>query len=334
MSDALAIAAVTATLRDLIARATDIPGANVTTKPLDKARPDANGADQLNLFLYQTALNGAWRNMDIPQQTRPGETAQPPLALNLHYLLTAYGERDDDARGHGWLGKAMLTLHDHPVLGAAEIAAAFPESTLRLQIERVRITPQPMSLDEMSKLWTTFQTQYRISAAYEAQVVLIESLRARRTPLPVLTRGRDDRGVHAQPDLIPPFPTIVDVRPPNRQASARLDDPVTIAGFHLDGESVAVRFTRSPLEPPRIAPAAGTPEEVVVTVPNDPANVPAGVYTIAVRTTRAGSPDRFTNEWPLQIAPVISAITPATASAGDRRLRLRRRGRRRRLPSR
>jgi len=46
-----------------------------------------------------------------------------------------------------------------------------------------------MSLEDVSKLWTTFQTQYRISAAYEVSVVIIESSRIVKTPLPVLTRG-------------------------------------------------------------------------------------------------------------------------------------------------
>ena len=67
----------------------------MTTLPLDKARGNNNN-NQLNLFLYQIARNAAWSNRDIPQQVKPGETGVPPLALNLYYLVTAYG-RDDDA---------------------------------------------------------------------------------------------------------------------------------------------------------------------------------------------------------------------------------------------
>ena len=38
----------------------------------------------------------------MPRQLRPGESGTPPLALNLHYLLTAYGrgESDNDAVSH------------------------------------------------------------------------------------------------------------------------------------------------------------------------------------------------------------------------------------------
>ena len=59
-----------------------------------------------------------------------------------------------------------------------------PGSNLHEQIERVRITPQPLSLEEISKLWAAFQTNYRLSAAYQAAVILIESTApcARRCP--------------------------------------------------------------------------------------------------------------------------------------------------------
>ena len=100
--------------------------------------------------MYQTQINAAWRNMDMPGQIRPNETGQPPLALDLYYLLTAY-ERDDgdpSVMAHRLLGRAMRVLHDHPVLGADEIRAALANNDLADQIERIRITPQTMSVDE------------------------------------------------------------------------------------------------------------------------------------------------------------------------------------------
>ena len=321
MSNSLAIATVTATLAKLITDGVkDLPGANVTTKPLDKAHADYN-SNQVNIFLYQTVLNAAWRNMDMPRQIQPGETGRPPLALNLHYLITVYGAGDEDGPSHQLLGKAMSALHDHPVLGATDLQNVLPSSGLESQIERVRITPLPLSVDDISKLWTAFQTQYRVSTAYEVEVVLIDSTRPSSTPLPVLTRGQNDAGITAQPNLIPPFPAILDVQPQKLQPAARLNEPVTILGNHLDGDSVAVRFTTAwpltpPLTPPAV-PAIGTADQVVVTVPNDPANFPAGSYTVAVKITRAGQPDRFTNEWPLQIAPTISHIAPVSPPAGD-----------------
>lgn len=332
MSNSLAIAAVTATLQQMLndtqggITATLPPGVptnlglssvSVTTKPLDKARDTTANDNQVNIFLYQTLPNAAFRNMDLARQVHPGETALPPVALTLHYLLSAYAKDDNDTVAHIMLGQAMRIFHDNAVLDQEAIKNALTGNDLYEQVERVRLTQFPLQSDEIAKLWTAFQTQYRISAAYQADVVLIESRQASRTPLPVLTRGAGDSGVSAQADLIPPFPAISNVQPPKQQASAKLGDSLTISGFHLDGSTVSVRFSSSRLAIPRVVPATGTANKVTVTVPNDPANLPAGFYTVAVIVTTAGQPDRFTNEFPLQIAPVASGINPQNAPVGN-----------------
>ena len=193
-------------------------GTRLQRKPPDEARNSTN-PNQLNLFLYQVLPNAAWRNMDIPQRVKSGETSVPPLALNLYYMVTAYGLDNDDTFGHRLLGLAMRILYDHPLLGAQEIKAALPnpiDSDLENQVERVRITLQPLSVDEIFRLWSGFLTQYRVSVAYEVAVVLIDSTLPTRTPLPVLTRGKSDKGVTSQADMTPPFPTLTTATPPKQ----------------------------------------------------------------------------------------------------------------------
>ncbi|MEP6898105.1 MAG: DUF4255 domain-containing protein, partial [Rhodanobacter sp.] len=181
MSNVLAIAATTRTLRNLLLAQmpvldTELNDLEVTLQPPDIARKGISKA-QLNLFLYQVVANAAWRNLDMPGQVRSGETASPALALNLHYVITAWGrgDNDSDALSHRVLAAAMSTLHDRAVLDGNDIRNALPDNDLATQVERVRITPLPQSVDELSKLWTAFQTSYRTSAAYEATVVLIDS---------------------------------------------------------------------------------------------------------------------------------------------------------------
>lgn len=320
MSNPLAIAAVTATLRNVLVNGINddpgLAGALVSTQPPDRAR-GTNTVNQLNLFLYQTAVNAAWRNRDMPRQVAPGETGQPPLALTLSYLITAYGRDNEDVPGHHLLGRAMSILHDHPLLGAAEIEAAFPDADLNDQIERVRITPQPLSLEELSKLWTTFQTQYRISAAYQVSVVLIESALAARSPLPVLTRGAGDQGITSQPDLIPPFPALTSALPPARQPAVRLGEILTLGGYHLDGASLTVRFSNPRLTAPVPHQVlSSTATEVRVQVPdaagdpNAPLRWVAGFYSVSVVVSRPGEPDRETNEIPFALAPRITGALP------------------------
>jgi len=327
MSNELAIGAVTATLHNLllnVSQNTGLSGASITTKPPDKARDEA--INQINLFLYQVLPNAAWRNMDIPQRVKSGETSMPPLALNLYYMVTAYGDGDNDVFGHLLLGHAMRILYDNSVLGPDEIKTALASapynlggdnSELQNQVERVRITLQPLSVEEIFRLWSGFLTQYRVSVAYEVAVVLIESNQAARTPLPVLTRGKDDRGITAQGDMIPPFPTLVAAIPPNLQTSVRLGDILTLNGFHLDVKNPAVRFTHTRLGITQIlAPEPGTASDTMtVKIPdNAPNDWPTGFYTLEIDFTREDdSAPATTNELPLSLAPQIEATPPISA---------------------
>jgi Pvc16 N-terminal domain len=326
MSNSRAIAAVTATLQSILQHGVDADpafnGTSVTVLPLDKARGNNTG-NQLNLFLYMLVRNAAWANADMPRQVRPGEIGFPPLPLNLYYLLTAFGQDDDTASpfGHELLGKAMSLLHDHPVLSADDILAAnWPtDNDLAHQLERIRITFNPLSLDELSKLWTGFAMQYRLSAGYEVGVALIESERATRTPLPVLTRGPKDQGVAAQADLTPPVPTLLTIAPPPGRPSAQLNDIVTLDGVHLDGSNVGVQFSHPLLSAPiEVAPQAGSSDTTLaVQIPNAPAAWPAGFYRVSVLVQRSGEPfRRETNELALALAPTIS-IVPLSAPAGN-----------------
>lgn len=328
MSNALAIASVTATLQSIlqsgVTTQSDLSDAQVTILPLDKAR-GSNTSNQLNLFLYMIARNAAWVSADMPRQVQPGEMAFPPLPLTLYYLITAFGRDDDVAQpfGHELLGKAMSVLHDHPVLSANDIHSAIqvllPASDLDRQVERLRITLHPLSIDELSKLWTGFAMQYRLSAAYEVSVALIESTRSANNALPVLARGKNDQGVSSQPNLTSPLPTLSGIVLPNSQPAARLTDVITLTGVNLDGTALGIKFNHPLWSAPVTQPpqAGATSTSVPVQIPNDPANWPPGFYTVSVLVTRPGeSFQRETNQLSFALAPSIS-VAPASAPAGS-----------------
>jgi hypothetical protein len=319
MSNPLAIAAVTAALRNLLqaglATDPDLNDITVTMQPLDRARVNGTTANQMNVFLYHVLPSGAWRNMDMPGRVRSGETGSFPLGLNLYYLLTAFGKENDNTRpfSHQIMGRALSILNDHPLLGSQEIQNSLPNNDLWNQVERVRFTLQPFSVEEIAKLWTGFQTQYRLSVAYEAAVVLIESTRPIATPLPVLTRGPQDSGIVAQGNILSPFPTLSKIQLPNQQVTAKLGDKITLLGHNLSGTQVKIQFTpaRLPAPPPVAADAGATDTQITVTIPNDPANWPAGVYSVQVLLTQ--NPDNLTtNILPMAIAPQITSKLPMT----------------------
>jgi Pvc16 N-terminal domain len=306
LSNHHAIAAVTATLRALLNRGLNV---NTTTvRPPDRI-DSTNGSAHLNLFLYQTSQSAALRNMNWPQKVKPGETAPPPLTLNLYYLITAYGpdEADEDLASHGLLGQAMSVLHDHPLLGAEEIQAATSklDSDLHNQVERIRITPQPMSLEEMSKLWTIFQTNFRISAAYEVSVVLIDSKRPAKTPMPVLSRGKDDEGATG----LMPLPVLGSIKIPEGQLSAKLGDKLTITGFNLSGSNlkVLIQPPYQTSETELVIVGQSTDTEIVAELPTDATKFPAGYYKLLVTLRKDGELfDRSTNTLFFALAPKIT----------------------------
>lgn len=198
MANHLAIATVTATLGQALTAAftADKIGGATTTMVSPDAPPASLPSVGANVFLYQTAPNGAWRNEDLPTRTSSGEPAsRPRTAVDLHYLLTFYG---DEAKfePQSALGSAVRALHARPVLTPPQIEDAMTafgvlaQSDLAADVERVRLTPLPLTLEELSKLWSVFfQRRYRLSVGYRASVVLIDAPDPGGSGLPVLRRN-------------------------------------------------------------------------------------------------------------------------------------------------
>jgi len=342
MSSPLAIAAVTAVLRDLLNNGLidhNITGSlgnnvDVTAVPPDTIAVDGVGVrTQLNLFMHQVTPNTGWRNEGLPSRDGRGtRLSNPPLALDLHYLLTAYGSAE--LHSEILLGYAMHLLHETPVLDRQAIRTALSGGTvpgailppafqalsaadLADQVEQIKITPMTMSTEETSKLWTALQAHYRPTAAYHVSVVLIEAQRATRGALPVLTRGPRDpisgreRGVMAGASLIPPYPLLTAIALPQQQVAAKQGDVVTLQGHNLEGSNVRVRFDHPRLANP-IDLALGNNangERINVTLPNNAAAHtawPPGGWNITVVLQRPGeTTDRSTNSLPLLLAATL-----------------------------
>jgi len=353
VSNALAIAGVSAVLRDLLDsglidhQVTDALGAGVTVSSLAPDVVPIEGTDaapRLNLFLYQVTPNAAWRNVDLPSRDGNGSRVRnPPLALDLHYLLTAYGVADLQAEV--LLGYGLQLLHENPVLSRQAIRTALNPSPvngsllptvfqalrsadLAEQVELLKITPSTMNAEEMSRLWSALQAHYRPTSAFQVSVVLIQPDRPAVSPLPVLTRGRfdttlqRDEGVVVTPGMVPPYPTLdsVLVAAHSTPSTLRLGDTATARGHHLAGTSrvVVLRNDRFGIAH-EIAAASGTDEgRFDFTVPNLPVALPAGLYRLELRVLRPGETvSRTSNALPVALAPAITTFPPtAMARSG------------------
>lgn len=100
------------------------------------------------------------------------------MALDLYYLLTAYGAQEFHTEV--LLGGALKLLTESPMLaagsGAQREAMTFPKLASPL-----KLTPRFLTFEEMSKLWSGLQARYRPSIVCQVSAVVIEgSAQSRR----------------------------------------------------------------------------------------------------------------------------------------------------------
>lgn len=338
MSNALAIAAVTATLKDLISDSllgldlSSIGSISVTATPPDRITTGQTEPNQLNLFLYQVTPNSGWRNHNLPTRDGSGQRLRSaPLALDLHYLLTAYGAQDLAAEA--LLGLAMLALHDTPGLDRARLRSVlglpnppfgdFSALNLAEQIESLKITPQYLGGEELSKLWTAMQARYRPSMAYLVSVVLMESEANSRQAQPVLKRGEDDRGPSARAAAAPRLESI---RPAASDLlrAARLGDALLVEGRYLQAADAELVFEHPRASTARALPVAATASQNALQAQLPVAGVDAGamaewiagLYAVRLRVAPPGQPAVVSAPIAMMLAPRLS-VSPLNAAPGE-----------------
>jgi hypothetical protein len=197
------IAAVTAVLKSLlgnclvaVANRIGIGEVNMTALPPDRLATSADERSQLNIFMYRIgAFSALTKNAPPPMQAikhSSGNAGCPsaPLLVELSYLITAYAA--EEFHSEILLGAVMQLLHETPVLtpekirGALEplsakgnrvhsdsLKAAIAASDLANQVQQVKIAPQFLSFEDMSKLWSALQARYRPSMCYQVSAVMI-----------------------------------------------------------------------------------------------------------------------------------------------------------------
>jgi hypothetical protein len=303
VSSALAIGAVTAILRDLLNNGLidhNLSGVlngnfevTVLSPDLITTNSGAPDVDRLNLFLYHVTPNLGWRNVGLPSRDAQGDRlSNPPLALDLHYLLTAYSKEPFHAEI--LLGYAMQLLHETPVLTRKAIRTALDPSPplngsilpkpfqdlsaadLAEQVEQLKICPMAMSTEEMSKLWTAFQTHYRPTAAYQISVVLIESRQSTKSALPVL-----ERNIYVAP-FQQPFIERVESSTGANQPIA-IGSTLVIRGRQLKAEFTKIKLGRLEID---VLPAELSDTQITLPLPRLPApqlnSLRAGVQAVQV----------------------------------------------------
>jgi hypothetical protein len=242
------------------------PTMNVTLLAPDETGP----ARRINLFLYKITENTFLKNQDWQvSRTDPGRVVPPPLSLNLHYLLTPYAQNDSETgntNAHEILGEAMRVLHENPVLPAQHLVDGLDDAH-----EQIKIIPDHIDLDELSKIWSTFGQPFRLSIGYEVSVVQLDQS-------PDLEQDMPTRVVSVGvPSVEAPFrvPRVTAVTPDNVVAGSA----ITFSGENLHGRRASVIISgRQVLTAEEILADSF---EVMV-----PADLPAGFHQIRVDISR------------------------------------------------
>jgi Pvc16 N-terminal domain len=320
MSNALAIAAVTAVVKDLLenglvsdAIVSSIGDVVVTALPPDRISVGGDERPQINLFLYQVTQN---RNIDLTSaefRQKKTRSTNPPLALNLHYLLTAYGAKDFQAEL--LLGYAMHLLHKTPVMSqdlietclhnAAKVSSSstlaqaltlisIPD--LARQIGKIKICTEFFTMEDTSKLWSSMQTNYRPSAAYQVSSVIIDS--------------NDDKSADR---LLPSFyePKIEQIIPPSETDGKIVAGSIlTIGGKRLRSDRTCIRM--SGIEQP-IVPKNIHDNQISFPLPS---GLMAGIHSLQVLHLVMRSPYTPADEIPSNIIAFI--LHPQLIATVDR----------------
>jgi hypothetical protein len=340
MSGFAAIGGVSATLQALLADRVEKPPevtVDPTPIPVHVGIPPEDSDDEvrLNLFLYRISENPFLKNQEIPGRGQGNGYGHPPLSLNLHYLLTAYGRVGsggvttgtpvDERIAHYLLGNAMRILHDFPVITEnllLDSGAPALHTSLRGEYEKVKLTLDPISLEDVSKVWTALDRPYRLSAAYEVSVVQIESTNPNRHPRRVgepPPAGPRVRAVSGRRPLIREI-----VGEPLSGPYARIGDQLRIRGANLTGDDLSVTLGDTDVTAGLIG---GGEDELSLIIPDDPGLQP-GVLPVRIRArVDIGDPPQRrvafrSNAGAFVLVPSLESVTPATVTATPRRITL------------
>jgi hypothetical protein len=308
MSDFRAIAAVSSSIRNLLDAEMELQ-ASVSIAAPDVDVTGITGK-RVNLFLYKVEENAALKNMDLPGRGHPGAYGRPPLSLDLHYLMTAYGgDAEEELETQQLLGDAMRVLHSHSVILGANL-----DTAIRNEIEHIKLYLEPLSLEELTKVWSATTKPLRLSVSYLVTVVQIENLQPRKFP-----RGVGEPPVGGPRIKAVTFraPRIDEVRvirhddPQNRErrvAYARIGDRLVLRGRDFTSDGLRVLVGDDVLAPV----VSITPERIEVTIPDHVALQPGATRVVVQNDLLLGDPETAHRGFTSNVAAFV--LVPAVAS--------------------
>jgi hypothetical protein len=150
----------------------DALGTMVVTldNPEEMAEREQEG---VSVWLYRLDRDDQSLN-EPPRRIAPDRLLRRPLPLRLHYLLTP--QVDHHPRDHAAeleqliLGKVLQVFHD-----ASSLAGARLVDTLSGRPFEFFIRLEPLTLEQITRVWDAVERSYQLCVSYEVSIVPIES---------------------------------------------------------------------------------------------------------------------------------------------------------------
>jgi hypothetical protein len=157
-------------------------------------------SEGVSLWLYRLQRDEQTLNLP-PKRLSADRVEPPPLPLRLHYLVTPLVTRETRPQApeleQHILGKVLQVLHDLGSLRGSALLADLAGQPLEIFVRL-----EPLSLEEITRVWDALDLSYQLCVSYEVSVIPIASGLAVHAERPVDSVSPEP-GVMSLPEAVP-----------------------------------------------------------------------------------------------------------------------------------
>jgi hypothetical protein len=190
MASVYAIAAVTQTILGILSDAVpdDFTGAQFEALQISDFQGPKPVDEGISLLLYRVDFSPLQRNLQ-PRPEATNKQFRPPLPVDLHYVVTAWGKTA--SRQQRLLGWCIRALEDNSRLVPSVLNQYGGSDTIFRANEPVDVAYEPISMGDFGTLWDLLKPNAHVSVGYIARMIYIESAVEIPTGEPVQARVYD-----------------------------------------------------------------------------------------------------------------------------------------------
>jgi Pvc16 N-terminal domain len=166
-----AVACVGETIKALLqgGLAPIVASSDVIISTPDDFKNFAPSNPSVTIFLYHVCINAEMRNTPGP----PNASRAPALPLELRYLITPWTKRTFDA--HRIIGLIAQLLNDRASLTFSDLQTTGVCAGVWLTDDTVQLLMESIPVEQHYDIWEPTEIPYKLSLAYLARVIGIDS---------------------------------------------------------------------------------------------------------------------------------------------------------------